>query len=115
MLEIIGLGVSLGAIAGFARGRGVSPVVCVSVALVGFLAIGFFGRWFVGRSESPLVVWVWVCEWAWVGAVAFYVRFVIGAGRPKPDGTWVCKDCLYSNQKYAVVCEACQQPWRPTP
>jgi heme A synthase len=111
VLEIIGLVLASGAIAGFARGRGTSPVISVSIAIVGFLAIAFLGGLVSTNPDARIVVTL--CAWAWVGAVALFVRFVVGAGRPKPDGTWACTNCLYSNGKHAVVCEACQQPWTP--
>jgi hypothetical protein len=32
-------------------------------------------------------------------------------GYAKPDGMWSCKNCSYLNKQYAVVCEACRQPY----
>ena len=111
VLEVIGLIVASGAIAGFARGRGARPILSVAVALVGFVAIAFIGGAMVTTPDARIAVTL--CSWAWVGAVALFLRFVVGASRPKPDGTWACTNCLYSNGKHAVICEACQQPWVP--
>jgi hypothetical protein len=40
------------------------------------------------------------------------LRFVIGAGRPKPDSKWSCSNCNYLNNASSIICEACQQPWQ---
>ena len=112
MLEIIGLLLGSGAIAGFARGRGASPVLAVITALAGFFVILLLGGALVVTPDARLAVRL--CAWAWVGAVALFVRFVVGAGRAKPDGTWICANCHYTNGRHAVLCEACKEPWVPT-
>ena len=99
------------ALGGLARGRGASPIVSVTVAIAGFLVIAFLGGAVVSSPDGRIVVNL--AAWAWVGAVMLFVRFVVGADRPKPDGAWACTNCLYSNRKHAVVCEACHQPWAP--
>ena len=53
-----------------------------------------------------------LAAWGWVALVAGFVRFVIGASRPKPDSKWSCSNCHYLNNASAVICEACTQPWR---
>ncbi len=111
MLEIIGLVLASGTIAAFARGRGAPPVISVVIAVAGYLAILFLGSAMVASPDARLAINL--CAWAWVGAVALFVRFVVGAGRPKPEGRWACSNCLYSNEKHAVVCEACKQPYAP--
>ena len=111
MLEIIALVVAMAGISRFARGRGVKPVLAISVALCGYLAIRFLASWVLAGRDSWLIVFA--LSWAWVGLVAGFIRFVTGARHPKPDGRWACKHCLYPNGDHAVVCEACQEPWAP--
>jgi hypothetical protein len=89
----------------------VKPVLAIAVALGGYLVIRFLGGAVLSGKDAWLIIVL--SAWAWVGIVALVVRFGIGAGRPKPEGRWVCKSCLYPNGAHAVVCEACQQPWSP--
>jgi len=112
MLEIIGLVLALGAIGGFARGRGTSPAIALGAALSGFLLIEVAGRSIVASSSDAQIA-VRLCAWAWVGAVALFVRFIVGAGRPSPKGSWICSNCHYTNGRHAIICEACEQPWTP--
>src|SRR5437763_15495099 len=109
MLEIIGLLIAVGGIAGLARGRGASPVVAGFFAAGGWAVIEIGGGLFVSAENR---LWLMVLAWAWVGGVALFVRFVIGASRPKPDGKWNCSDCRYLNNSSSVICEACGKPWR---
>jgi hypothetical protein len=111
MIEIIGMVLALGAIARFARGRGGSPVITVSAALIGFLVILFAGSYITSSSDARLAVRL--CAWGWVGAVALFTRFMIGARRPSPTGSWICTNCHYTNGQHANICEACEQPWTP--
>jgi hypothetical protein len=110
MLEIIGLLLAMGAIAGFARGRGASPVLMVVLALAGYLAITFIGGSLISGPDARLPLTL--CAWAWIGIVALFVRFVIGARRPGPGRNWICSNCHYTNARHALLCEACQEPWR---
>jgi hypothetical protein len=111
VIEIIGLILALGGIAGFARGRGARPWLAVTSALGGFLVILFIGGSIVRTPDAKLAVEI--AAWAWIGGVALFLRFVVGAHRAKPDGTWVCGNCHYTNGQHAVLCEACRQPWAP--
>jgi hypothetical protein len=113
LLEIIGLLIALGAIAGFARGRGAAPAVVVTVALIGFLLITFVGGAIVSSSSSDARLAMHLLAWGWVGGVALFVRFVVGARRPSPTGSWICTNCHYTNGRHAILCEACKQPWTP--
>jgi hypothetical protein len=54
-----------------------------------------------------------LAAWAWVALVAGFLRFIVGAKRPKPDSQWNCSNCRYLNQTSSQFCEACQQPWQP--
>src|SRR5690349_13773464 len=82
IFEIIGLVVACTAIATLARGRGASPVMAVGAAVGGWAIIEFGGGMFLRNQEHWL--WVLLAAWAWIGLVAVFVRFVIGAGHPKP-------------------------------
>jgi hypothetical protein len=110
MLEIIGLVIACTAIATLARGRGASPVVAVCAAVGGWVMIEIGGSIVLSSGEYRLVLML--AAWGWVGLVAGFVRFVIGASRPKPDSQWSCSNCHYLNNASAVICEACTQPWR---
>lgn len=111
MLEIIGLFIAVGGIVALSRGRGASPVLMGIVAVAGWVVIEYGGMFFVHGPDSayPLMI----VAWAWIGLVAIYVRFVVGARRPKPDSKWNCPNCRYLNNASSVICEACQQPWQP--
>lgn len=111
MLEIIGLVISVTAIAGFARGRGASPLLFGSLAVGGFFLIRMLGMAAGFTGDGALLMTV--LSWAWIGAVAFTARFLVGAGRPQPSGLWICSNCHTTNGEHAVICEACRQPWSP--
>jgi hypothetical protein len=49
--------------------------------------------------------------WAWVGLVTLYVRFGLSARRAAPSERWSCPNCRFLNYRYALICEACKQPW----
>ena len=111
LFEIFAIFVAVGAIATLARGRGASPVVMGSIAAVGWVLIKYGGLFFLrsGEYAYPLMLAAWI----WVALVGGYVRFVVGASRPKPDGRWNCANCRFFNEASSVICEACQQPWQP--
>lgn len=110
MFQIIGLFIAVGGIVALARGRGAKPVVVGTVAVAGWILITYGGMFvFPGRDSSwPLML----AAWTWVAVVAGYVRFVVGASRPKPDSKWNCPECRYLNNASSVICEACQTPWK---
>ena len=110
MLEILGLFLAVGGIVALARGRGANPVLMAIIAVAGWVLIEYGGMFFVRGRESafPLMLGAW----AWVALVAGFVRFVVGASRPKPDGRWNCPQCRYLNNSSSVVCEACQTPFQ---
>lgn len=119
MFEIVLLIVAGGGIAAYARGRGGNPVVWGALGIGGYLGIEFFGPLVMRSLGSPLTrdstVWVFVVAAGWLGIVAFSARFLLGSTREKPSGMWSCRNCKYLNQAYAVVCEACQQPYSKNP
>jgi hypothetical protein len=112
MLEIFFLIAATSAIAAFARGRGGSPWLWGSTAVGGYLLIilltGALLR-MTGRAQDPILLSI--AAWSWIGLVALYTRFGLGAGRAKPGGMWICANCKYLNPHYAVMCEACGQAY----
>ena len=110
MFEIIGLIIVVGGIATLARGRGANPVLMGAIAVAGWILIEFGGPFLIPAGQDRL--FLAVAAWAWIAVVAGFVRFVVGAGHPKPDGKWSCSNCNYLNNASSVICEACQQPWR---
>jgi len=110
MFGILVLVIVVGGIATLARGRGANPVVIGTIAVAGYILIEFGGSFFIPAEEYRL--FLTVAAWTWIAVVAGFVRFVVGAGRPKPDGKWSCSNCSYLNNASSVICEACQQPWR---
>src|SRR5262245_26688751 len=110
MIEIICLVIAVTGITALARGRGASPIVMGTAAVAGWVLIEYVGVFFLPRSTSPFVLVF--PAWAWIGLVAGYVRFAVGARRPKPDSKWNCSNCRYLNNASSVICEACGQPWK---
>ena len=115
MLQILLLILTTGGIAAYARGRGGNPWVWGSLSVAGHLAIQFLGPFVPALFGRPLdqngLLLVVAASWAWIGIIAFCARFVVGMKMEKPDGMWSCKNCKYLNQRYAVICEACQEPY----
>jgi hypothetical protein len=115
LLQIFFLIVSTSGIAAYARARGGNPYLWGSLSVAGHLLIQFGGGIFLRvlgltRDENAQLTVIFL-SYAWVGAVALCTRFLIGRGGEKPSGMWSCSNCKYLNQHYAVVCEACQQPY----
>jgi hypothetical protein len=109
MLEIIALIIAITGIANVGRGRGVSPKLAGGMAFFGWLFFRLAGMLLSPSNEVGL--FFLLAAWIWIAVVAGYLRFVVGAGRPQPDGKWNCSNCRYLNSASSVVCEACQQPW----
>lgn len=115
MLQIFLLIVTTGGIAAYARGRGGNPWLWGTLSVVGHLLIQFLGGFVLAllglqTSENAILV-VGIASWAWIGIIAFCARFLLGMNMEKPDGMWSCSNCKYLNQRYAVICEACKQPY----
>jgi len=110
MFEIFGLVIAVTAVGTLARGRGTNPIVAGTIAAAGWVLLRFLAPAFIPPGDARL--WLIPGAWAWVALVAGYVRFVVGAGRPKADSKWSCSNCHFLNNKSAIVCEACQQPWQ---
>ena len=115
MFEIVLLVVAAGGIAAYARGRGGNPYVWGSVGVGGYIVIAYVGPIVLASLGHPLDpdsrLWFFVGAVAWIGIVAFCARFLLGRTREKPSGMWSCPNCKYLNQSYAVMCEACRQPY----
>ena len=77
------------------------------IQFLGGVVLGALG---LAQNEKAQLI-VIVLSYAWIGAVALRTRFLIGRGGEKPSGMWSCPNCKYLNQHYAVVCEACKQPY----
>ena len=112
ILVIIGIG-------GLAKKRGSSPILWSIVAAVGAIILGFIVLPIISSLliEKGLVlpnlaaIFPSIGMWIWVGLVALYVRFRIGAKLSKPERMWTCPECKYLNQSYALFCDACQRPF----
>jgi nitrate/nitrite transporter NarK len=115
MLEIILLIAAASGIAAYARARGGNTYVWGGVGVAGYVLIQYVGPIFLASLGRPLDpdsrVWLFVAALAWLGVVAFSARFLLGRTREKPSGMWSCPNCTYLNQQYAVLCEACKQPY----
>jgi hypothetical protein len=118
MLVIILLIAATGGIVAFARGRGGKPWLWGTLTIVGFFLVPNLVTFFAVilgadanniRANSQL--WFFVSAVAWVAVLAFCARFLLGRGYAKPDGMWSCKNCSYLNKSYAVICEACREPY----
>ena len=118
MFEIILLIVVTGGIAAFARGRGGKPWLWGALTVVGYFLVPLVVTWLaIAFGASPRAVkenaqlWFFVSAIGWVALLAFCARFVLGRSYEKPSGMWSCPNCKYLNKQYAVICEACQQPY----
>jgi hypothetical protein len=115
MFEIVLLIVAAGGIAAYARGRGGNPIVWGSLGVGGYALLNYVVPAIMMSLHRPLDpdsrMWLFMVAAAWVGIVAFCARFLLGSTREKPSGKWSCPTCKYLNQQYAVICEACQQPY----
>jgi hypothetical protein len=115
MFEIVLLIVAATGIAAYARGRGGNPYVWGSLGVGGYAVINYLVPAIMASLGRPLDsdsrLWLFVAAAAWVGLIAFCARFLLGRTQEKPSGMWSCPNCKYLNQQYAVICEACQQPY----
>lgn len=118
MGEILLLILTTGGITAFARGRGGKPWLWGTLTVVGYFLVPFVVTIIAillgadPRSvQENKYVWFYASAIVWVAILAFCARFLLGRGYAKPDGMWSCKNCSYLNKQYAVVCEACRQPY----
>jgi hypothetical protein len=115
MFEIVLLIVAPGGIGAYARGRGGNPIVWGSLGVGGYVAIAYLRPVIMASFARPLDpndrLWLVAGGAAWLGIIAFCARFLLGRSLEKPSGMRSCSNCKYLNQHYAVICEACQQPY----
>lgn len=108
MFQWVLLAMAVAGIAALARGRGGSPTMYGVI-----IVVAFEGGAIIGHSFGPESVLTLIMPWVFVGLVALHVRFILGAGRPKPYSMWSCPQCNMVNESNYVVCQACQRPWSP--
>jgi hypothetical protein len=118
LFEIILLVVATSGIVSFARGRGGNPLVWGALTVVGYFVVPFLVAFFAavfganpGHLKEDARVWFFISAIAWVAVLAFCARFLLGRKYANPGGMWSCPNCKYLNQPYAVICEACRQPY----
>ena len=118
MFEIVLLIVVTAGIAGFARARGGKPWLWGTLTVVGYFLVPFLAAFVAGALgvnikalKADAALWFYIPAVAWVAVLAFCARFVLGHGQAKPGSMWSCPNCKYLNQPYAVICEACRQPY----
>lgn len=118
MLEIALLIAATAGIAGFARGRGGKPWLWGTLTVVGYFVVPFLVRFLALKlGANPLDIsengqlLFFISAVSWVAIIAFCARFLLGRGYEKPSGMWSCPNCKYLNKQYAIICEACQQPY----
>ena len=110
MFEFFAVAIAVSGIVALARGRGASTVLSGVISVVGWAVLRYGGLFIVKSSDGVLLVMI--AAWAFLGAVALYLRFVVGAKLGKPDGQWNCSNCNYLNARSSVICEACQTPYQ---
>lgn len=118
MLEIALLIAATAGIAAFARGRGGKPWLWGTLTVVGYFVVPLLVRFLaLNLGANPLdlgengQLWFFISALSWVAVIAFCARFLLGRGYEKPSGMWSCANCKYLNKQYALICEACQQPY----
>jgi hypothetical protein len=118
MFEIVLLIAATGGIASFARARGGSPWLWGALTLAGYFLVPFLVSFLAilfgadPRSmKEDAQFWFFVSAVSWVAVLAFCARFLLAHNYAKPDGLWSCSNCKDLNKQYAVICEACQQPY----
>jgi hypothetical protein len=118
MFEIVLLIAATAGIAGFARARGGKPWLWGTLAVVGYFLVPFLVTTLAillgvdpKSVKGDAQLWFFASAVSWMAVLAFCARFLLGRTREKPSGMWSCPNCKYLNQHYAVICEACQQPY----
>ena len=119
MFGIILLIAATSGIAALARGRGGNPWLWGTLTIAGYFAVPYlvaflaalFGVIPKDMKEDAQILF-FVSAIAWVALLAFCARFLLGRKYANPGGMWSCPNCKYLNQPYAVICEACRQPYK---
>jgi len=114
VFEILGVIVAIGAIVTMSRRRGTDVVYWAGLALGGYLLFSLVGAAILVRKHLPdYLLYADLAGWAWIGLIFLFVRFAIGASKPKSWGMWSCPNCHYLNAANAIVWEACKKPYTP--
>jgi hypothetical protein len=114
MFEIVLLIVAISAVVTMARRRGTDIVLWGGLALGGHLILYAVGVLLSqARQQEDYLLFAEVAGWLWIGAIFLFVRFGVGASKPKSWGMWTCGECKYLNAANAIVCEACGKPFVP--
>lgn len=114
MFVIVGLIAAISAVVTMARRRGTDVVLWGGLALGGYLILSVLGAGILKIKQlDDYLVFAEVAGWLWIGVIFLYVRFGIGASKPKSWGMWTCGECKYLNASNAIVCEACSKPYVP--
>src|SRR5579871_4349543 len=98
-LEALGVLIAVAAIGTFARGKNLSPELAGGSAVSGYLLIRIAGILLTGNEQGLYFI---VGAWTWLAVIAGYLRFVVGAGRVKPDMQWNCSNCHYLNSASSI-------------
>jgi hypothetical protein len=116
MIELFIVGSLVIAIVRTSKGRGSSPWLFGSVAVLGYLLAGrvlasVLGGLLSEESSSAAIIafrlTVGIVPFAWLVLVYFYVRFVSGRSHIQPAGQWTCPECRWLNSAALFKCEAC--------
>jgi hypothetical protein len=106
------------AIVSFARGRGGNPWLWGALTVVGYFLAPFAPRYIaVALGIAPAInsddaqLLAFCSSILWVAILAFCSRFILGRKLADAGGMSSCPNCKYLNQHYAVICEACRQPY----
>jgi uncharacterized membrane protein HdeD (DUF308 family) len=109
-------------IVSLARTRGGNPWIWGILTLLGYFLVPYgivylavAAHLFPTPAAEDAQLLSFVASIAWVALIAFCARFLLGRAHAKPDGMWSCQHCRYLNQPYAVICEACRQPYGSKP
>jgi hypothetical protein len=108
-IEGIALLMVLTALGYLAKGRGLRHFRITAFAATSFLILRL-GLPFIVPFDLVFVLAV-APAWLWLGAVAFWLRFVVGRKEESPGGLWVCHRCGTTNEGDYVRCYACGQRW----
>lgn len=112
--------IAVAGVGAMARSRGDSAILWGGVAATGAVLLGYVLMPFAMQAAivrdnvlpNLAAVLPGAAMWAWIGLTAVFVRFGLGFGRPGPPGMWTCPECKSLNEKSALLCDACREPWK---
>jgi hypothetical protein len=113
MLEIVFLIVTTGGIAAYARGRGGNPWLWGTISVAGHLLIQFLVLALLQEEQRSRRQYGHFHRLLRLGRCGRAWHSIFAGERPgKAVGHMQLFNCKYLNQHYAVICEACSQPFR---